>query len=160
MSTANSIQVWLYSGIKHPLFMIQQLLWVKYTFLLFHDDFWYIYIRFRTYIYMYYFSVSCGRIITLSNNIINQLKLTQTLKCLLQLWKGFFERMKSRSQTDIKGCAHLSNPCLWCFLHSLAFNSTGVSFCLTEDNLFHPAWNSVYVFLSLNLNFLAFWEKS
>lgn len=132
---------------------------------------WWLLIYIHTYIHIYNLlgsmwvvSVSCGRIINLltaANNIINQLKLTRTLKCLLQLWKGFFERnTRSRSQTAIKGCAHLSNPCLWCFLQSLAFNSTWVSFCLTEDNLFHPAWNSVYVFLSLNLNFLACWEKS
>lgn len=42
-----------------------------------------------------FFSVFPVVVPTAANNIINQLKLTRTSECLLQLRKGFFERMKS-----------------------------------------------------------------
>lgn len=60
-----------------------------------------------------YWSVSCVLIIKWpigAINITNQLKLTQTLECLLKLWKGFFERMKSNTtEAEVR---QLSKPVL------------------------------------------------
>lgn len=72
------------------------------------------------------------------------------------LWNDEKYYNRSRSQT---ACAHRLNPCLWSFLHSLAFNSTGVSFCLTEDNSILPETQCMSFSLRISM-FCLLWRSA
>lgn len=107
--------------------------------------------------------VSFTELLTAAYNIINQLK-PQTLKCLLQPWKGFFERMKSVTpEAEVRQLskAVLTFQTPVCDVSSillLLIQQESLSVWLRITYSIPP--ETLYVFLSLNLNFLACWEKS
>lgn len=116
----NHNEVRLYSGVKRPRFMIHpdSSEWIHFSPLShkmhlieikwFVNGFsWWLFTGLNA---SFLISVFLVKLLIATINIIIQLKLTQTLECFLQLWKGFFERMKS--ETTEAEVIQLSKPVL------------------------------------------------